>query len=55
MEDFRKVVWTAIILIALIGIGFGIYYFFFYKKSEEPFAVGEIQEELSEVEDIKHP
>jgi hypothetical protein len=49
MEDFRKVVWTAIILIALIGIGFGIYYFFFYKKSEEPFAVGEIQEELSEV------
>jgi len=49
MEDFRKVVWTAIILIALIGIGFGIYYFFFYKKSEEPFVVEDFQEEPSEV------
>ena len=49
MEDFRKVVWTAILLIALIGIGFGIYYFFFYKKSEEPFIAEEVQEEPSEL------
>ena len=49
MEDFRKVVWTAIVLIALIGIGFGIYYFFFYKKSEEPFVAQTIQEEPSEL------
>jgi len=48
MEDFRKVVWTGIILIALIGIGFGIYYFFFYKKADEPFVMEEIQEEASE-------
>jgi len=48
MEDFRKVVWTGIILIALIGIGFGIYYFFFYKKAEEPFPVEEVQEEQLE-------
>lgn len=49
MEDFRKVVWTAIILIALIGIGFGIYYFFFYKKSEEPFVAQAVQEDPSEL------
>ena len=49
MEDFRKVVWTAIVLIALIGIGFGIYYFFFYKKSEETFVAQAVQEEPSEL------
>jgi hypothetical protein len=49
MEDFRKVVWTAILLIALIGIGFGIYYFFFYEKSEEPFVAQAVQEDPSEL------
>jgi len=49
MEDFRKVVWIGIILIALIGIGFGIYYFFFYKNSEKPFLSSEVQEEPSEL------
>jgi len=49
MEDFRKVVWTAIVLIALIGIGFGVYYFFFYKKSEETFVAQAVQEEPSEL------
>ena len=50
MEDFKKVIWIGIILIAVIGIGFGVYYFFFYKKSEKPFLVEETKEEPSEVQ-----
>ncbi len=36
MEGNRKVILIAVALIALVGIGFGIYYFLIYEKPEEP-------------------
>ena len=50
MEEYKKVLWTGIILIGIIGIGFGVYYFFFSEKSEEPPFIEEVKEEPSEAQ-----
>ncbi|MFQ6083778.1 MAG: DUF3014 domain-containing protein [Candidatus Aminicenantia bacterium] len=45
MEEYKKVVLTGVIFIALVGIGLGIYYFFIYKKSQKPLSFPEVIEE----------
>jgi len=50
MEEYKRVIWTGILFIAIVGIGFGIYYFFFYGKSEKPLLIEEVKEEPSEVQ-----
>lgn len=36
MKKYRKAIWIGAIAIALVGIGFGIYFLFIYEKPEEP-------------------
>lgn len=50
MEEYKKVIWVGIIVISLIGFGFGIYYFFFHGKSEAPLYLEEVKEEPSEAQ-----
>lgn len=51
MEGNRKVILIAVALIALVGIGFGLYYFLIYEKPEEPLPLPRkvIEEEPSQV------
>ena len=55
MEEFKKVIWIGIILIAIIGIGFGIYYFFFYGKPEEALLAEKVVEEKPSEVQIEEP
>jgi len=45
MEEYRRVLWTGIIIIGVIGIGFGVYYFFFHGEIESPVLVEEAGKE----------
>ena len=35
MKKYRKAIWIGAVTIALVGIGFGIYYLFFFEKPEQ--------------------
>ena len=45
MEKYKKAIWIGVIVIAIVGIGFGIYYFFIHKKPPQPPSLPEVTKE----------
>lgn len=44
-REYKKILWPGIIVVAIVVIGFGIYYFFLYEKPEEAPVVEEVKKE----------